>query len=271
MLKKGVIQKSTSPWASPVVLVPKKNGEIRFCIDYRKLNAITIRDEHPLPRIDDMLDTFNGSKWFSSMDLASGYWQIEMDEKDAQKTAFITSEGLYEWKVMPFGLTNAPPTFQRMMHEVLGDLIYTKAPVYIDDVNTHSKTFEEHIQDLDEVFSRIRKAGLKLRADKCKFCCEEIEFLGYVVGRDGVKTDKKKIEKVKNYPKPTTITELKGFLGLASYYRRFIKDFSKIAKPLNDLMKNVKYQEGQKKKEQNKKISIKEKWTEKHEESFRML
>ena len=271
MLKRGVIQKSTSPWASPVVLVPKKNGEIRFCIDYRKLNAITIRDEYPLPRIDDMLDTFTGSKWFSSMDLASGYWQIEMDEKDAQKTAFITSEGLYEWKVMPFGLTNAPPTFQRMMHEVLGDLIYTKAPVYIDDVNTHSKTFEEHIQDLDEVFSRIRKAGLKLRADKCKFCCEEIEFLGYVVGRDGVKTDKKKIEKVKNYPKPITITELKGFLGLASYYRRFIKDFSKIAKPLNDLMKNIKYQEGQKKKEQNKRISIKEKWTEKHEESFKML
>jgi hypothetical protein len=271
MLEKGVIRKSKSPWASPVVLVPKKNGEIRFCIDYRKLNSITIRDEHPLPRIDDMLDTFNGSQWFSSMDLASGYWQIEMDEKDAQKTAFITGEGLYEWVVMPFGLCNAPSTFQRMMHEVLGELIYTKAPVYIDDVNTHSKTFEQHMQDLEEVFLRIKEAGLKLRADKCKFCFNEIEFLGYVVGRDGIKTDEKKIEKVKNYPKPVNITELKGFLGLASYYRRFIKDFSKIAKPLNDLMKNVEYRKGVKQKEQNKVIFLKEKWKEDQQKSFDTL
>ena len=271
MLEKGVIRKSKSPWASPVVLVPKKNGEIRFCIDYRKLNAVTIRDEHPLPRIDDMLDTFNGSKWFSSMDLASGYWQVEMDEEDAQKTAFITSEGLYEWTVMPFGLTNAPATFQRMMHEVLGDLIYTKAPVYIDDINTHSITFEQHLKDLAEVFQRIRSARLKLRADKCKFCFNEIEFLGYVVGKDGIKTDKKKIEKIMNYPRPITITELKGFLGLASYYRRFIKDFSKIAKPLNDLMKNIQYEGITKQREQNKKISIKGKWKETQQESFDIL
>src|SRR2546430_14674398 len=129
MLKKGIIRKSKSPWSSPVVFVPKKGGEIRFCIDYRKLNKVTRKDNHPLPRIDEMLDKFEGSQWFSSIDLASAYWQVEMDERDIEKTAFITSEGLYECLVMPFGLCNAPATFQRLMHEVLRNLIYTKAPV----------------------------------------------------------------------------------------------------------------------------------------------
>src|SRR5438552_15150914 len=129
MLKKGIIRKSKSPWSSPVVFVPKKGGEIRFCIDYRKLNKVTKKDNHPLPRIDEMLDKFEGSQWFSSIDLASAYWQVEMDERDIEKTAFITSKGLYECLVMPFGLCNAPATFQRLMHEVLGNLIYTKAPV----------------------------------------------------------------------------------------------------------------------------------------------
>ena len=271
MLEKGVIEKSTSPWASPIVIVPKKSGEKRFCIDLRKVNKITKRDEHPLPRIDDMLDTFNGSEWFTTLDLASGYWQIEMDERDKEKTAFITHEGLYQWKVMPFGLTNAPATFQRMMQEVLGELFYTRAPAYIDDVNVHSKIFEEHLKDLEEVFKRLRKAGLKLRMDKCKFCFGEIEFLGYIIGKNGIKTDEKKLEKIKNYPRPTTITELKGFLGLASYYRRFIKDFSKIAKSLNDLMKGINYEKGIKQKNQNKWIDITKEWKEKQEESFQIL
>jgi hypothetical protein len=157
---------------------------------------------------------------------------------------------------MSFGLTNAPATFQRMMQEVLEDLFYTNALAYIDDVNVHSKTFEEHLKYLEEVFKRLRKAGLKLQMDKCKFCFNEIEFLGYIIGKDGIKTDEKKVEKIKNYPKPTTITELKGFLGLASYYRRFIKDFSKIAKPLNDLMKGIDYEKGIKQKNQNKWIDI---------------
>ena len=152
MLEKGVIRRSNSPWSSPVTLVLKPNGKWRFCIDFRKLNGITRKDNHPLPRIDTILEKFGGSKWFSTMDMASGYWQIEMEEEDIEKTAFITHEGLYEWVVMLFGLTNAPATFKRTMQMVLGELFYTIAPVYIDDIIVHSKTFDEHLEDLEKVF-----------------------------------------------------------------------------------------------------------------------
>src|SRR5687767_161302 len=157
MLEKGVIRRSNSPWSSPVTLVLKPNGKWRFCIDYRKLNGITRKDNHPLPRIDTLLEKFKGSKYFSTMDMASGFWQIEMKEEDKEKTAFITHEGLYQWKVMPFGLTNAPATFQRTMQLVLGELFYTIAPVYIDDIIVHSKTFDEHIENLEKVFKKIRE------------------------------------------------------------------------------------------------------------------
>ncbi len=240
MLEKGVIRKSNSPWSSPVTMVIKPNGKWRFCIDFRKLNGITRKDNHPLPRIDMLLEKFEGSKWFSTMDMASGYWQVEMDEKDIEKTAFITHEGLYEWTVMPFGLTNAPATFQRTMQMVLGELFYTVAPVYIDDIIVHSRTFQDHMRDIGNVFEKIQGANLKLGPEKCKFCFEEIKFLGHIIGKDGIKTDPAKIEKVKNYPKPTNITQLRGFLGLAKYYRKFIKDFAKIAKPLNELTKGFK-------------------------------
>ena len=240
MLKKGIIRKSKSPWSSPVVFVPKKGGEIRFCIDYRKLNKVTKKDNHPLPRIDEMLDKFEGSQWFSSIDLASAYWQVEMDERDIEKTAFITSEGLYECLVMPFGLCNAPATFQRLMHEVLGNLIYTKAPVYLDDIIIHSETFEQHLEDIQEVFDRLRDARLMSKESKCEFCAAEIKFLGHIIGRDGRKVDPDKVEKVKNYPRPENISQLRGFLGLASYYRKFIKDFSKKAKPLTKLLEGTK-------------------------------
>ena len=240
MLKKGIIRKSKSPWSSPVVFVPKKGGEIRFCIDYRKLNKVTKKDNHPLPRIDEMLDKFEGSQWFSSIDLASAYWQVEMNEKDIEKTAFITSEGLYESLVMPFGLCNAPATFQRLMHEVLGNLIYTKAPVYLDDIIIHSKTFEQHLKDIEEVFGKLREAKLMSKESKCEFCASEIKFLGHIVGKDGRKVDPDKIEKVKEYPRPENISQLREFLELASYYRKFIKDFSKKAKPLSKLLEGTK-------------------------------
>ena len=237
MLKRGIIEPSLSPWSSPVVMVPKKNGKMRFCIDYRGLNGLTKKDNHPLPRIDELLDKFQGSKWFTSIDLKAGFWNVPIKLEDREKTAFITSEGLYQFKVMPFGLCNAPATFQRCMHKVIGNLIYTKAPVYLDDINIHSRTFEQHLEDLQEVFDKIRTAGLKLGRDKCFFCKDEIEFLGYVVGKDGIKTEDSKIEKIKNFPIPRDLTKLRGFLGLAGYYRKFIRNFSDIAKPMSLLLK----------------------------------
>ena len=276
MLKKGIIRKSKSPWSSPVVFVPKKGGEIRFCIDYRKLNKVTKKDNHPLPRIDEMLDKFEGSQWFSSIDLASAYWQVEMDERDIEKTAFITSEGLYECLVMPFGLCNAPATFQRLMHEVLGNLIYTKAPVYLDDIIIHSETFEQHLEDIQEVFDRLRDARLMSKESKCEFCAAEIKFLGHIIGRDGRKVDPDKVEKVKNYPRPENISQLRGFLGLASYYRKFIKDFSKKAKPLTKLLEGTKREAKKAKweKEMLKKMEDSgfiDNWGTEQEESFKTM
>src|SRR5207248_4080521 len=163
-----------------------------------------------------------------------------MNEKDIKKTAFITSEGLYESLVMPFGLCNAPATFQRLMHEVLGNLIYTKAPVYLNDIIIHSKTFEQHLKDIEKVFGKLREAKLMSKESKCEFCALEIKFLGHIIGRDGRKVDPDKVEKVKNYSRPENISQLRGFLGLASYYRKFIKDFSKKAKPLTKLLEGTK-------------------------------
>src|SRR2546429_6904383 len=185
MLKKGIIRRSKSSWASSIVFVQKKGGEMQFCVDYRRLNKITKKDNHPLPRIDEMLNKFEGSQWFSSIDLASAYWQVEMDEKDIEKTAFITSEELYEFLVMPFGLCNAPATFQRLMHEVLGNLIHTKAPVYLDDIIIHLETFEQHLENIQEVFNRLQDARLMSKESKCEFCAAEIKFLGHIVRRDG--------------------------------------------------------------------------------------
>ena len=283
MFKKGVIRKSNSPWSSPITLVPKPNGKWRFCTDYRKLNEITRKDNHPLPRIDSLLERFEGSKWFTTLDLAAGYWQIGMEERDIEKTAFITHKGLYEFTAMQFGLTNAPATFQRTMQVILGDLFYTKAPVYIDDIIIHSKTFEDHIRDIEEVFQKLRKAKLKLGPEKCHFGFKEIKFLGHIIGKDGIKTDPAKIEKVKNYPRPVNLTQLRGFLGLAKYYRKFIKDFAKIAKPLNDLTKGmkgkpleirdgIKMKRKKSEKEKNKEDEgFMNNWGEKQEEAFKAI
>src|SRR5947199_9016405 len=162
-----------------------------------------------------------------------------MDERDSEKTAFITSKELYEFLVMPFGLCNAPATFQRLMHEVLGNLIYTKAPVYLDDIIIHSKTFE-HLKDIDKVFGKLRDAKLMSKESKCEFCVPEIKFLGHIIGKDGRKVDSDKVEKVKNYSRPENITQLREFLGLASYYRKFIKDFSMKVKPMTKLLEGTK-------------------------------
>ena len=237
LLESGLIVPSKSQWTSPVVVVEKKNGKKRLCVDYRKLNKVTKRDNYPLPRIDDMLETLSGCQWFSSLDLASGFWQVELDPKDREKSTFITRFGTYEFTVMPFGLCNAPATFQRLMDTVLRDILWQFVVVYIDDINVGSKTFDEHLRHLDQVFHRLEQAGLKLSPEKCFFFKEEIPFLGHVVSRDGIQTDPEKLRVIKEFPIPKDLTQLRGFIALASYYRKFVKGFSSIVEPLNRLLK----------------------------------
>jgi deoxyuridine 5'-triphosphate nucleotidohydrolase len=255
MLEQGAIRESSSSWTSPVVLAKKKNGETRFCVDYRKLNKITRKDCHPLPRIDDLLDSFQGSTCFTTLDLASGYWQIEVDPADREKTAFITDQGIYEFNVMPFGLTNAPATFQRMMNRVFTKINGDFVVVYLDDLNIFSRNFNEHLVHLREVFERLRNAGLKLKRKKCYFFKKELAFLGHIISEKGIHPDPDKITAVNNQPPPTNLRELRQFLGLASYYRKFVEGFAKIAAPLNQLMK--------------KEISYE--WEQQHQEAFEYL
>ena len=235
MLEKNTIQPSNSPWTSPIILVKKKNGALRFCVDYRKLNAVTRKDAYPLPRVDDTLDTLAHARWFTTLDLISGYWQVAVHPDDREKTAFCTPDGLFEFKVMPFGLCNAPATFQRLMDSVLAGLQWSTCLVYLDDIIIVGKTFADHLNNLRQVFDRIRGAGLKLQPAKCVLCTHEVTFLGHIVSAAGITTDPSKTDKVTSWPTPTTKREVQQFLGLANYYRRFIKHFASIAKPLHRL------------------------------------
>ena len=237
MLAQGVIQPSVSAWSSPVVLVPKKDGTSRFCVDYRRLNGVSRKDVYPLPRINDILDTLGETKYFSSLDLCSGYWQIELHPESRPKSAFVTHRGLHEFVRLPFGLCNGPSTFQRLMEVVLSGLVWDSCFVYIDDVLVCSRTFEEHLEHLRQVFARLREANLKLKLKKCLFLQDEVSYLGHVVTREGIRPDPSKTERIKEYPVPKDVSQLRQFLGLAAYYRRFIRGFSKIAAPLNALLK----------------------------------
>lgn len=237
LLQLGAIRPSRSPWASPIVLVKKKDNSTRFCVDYRKLNDNTVKDSHPLPRIEDLLESLQGCQYFTSLDAASGYWQIAMDAESVSKTAFLCTEGLFEWQVMPFGLCNAPATYQRAMNELLSDLIGICCLVYIDDVLIYGSTWEEHLRAVTLVTDRLREAGFLLQAKKCRVAVKEVEFLGHIVSRDGIHPDPAKIAKLKDFPVPRDVKSLRAFLGLAGYYRRFIKDFATTSSPLTELLK----------------------------------
>jgi hypothetical protein len=236
LLAAGIISHSRSPWASPTLLVPKGDGW-RMCIDYRKLNAVTKKEVYAIPRIDDVLDSLSNKVYFSTLDLASGYFQIPMAESAKEKTAFVTWDGQFQYNVMSFGLVNAPSTFQRCMNTVLAGLLWKSVQVYIDDIIISSLTFEDHISDLVEVFDRLRLANLSIKGSKCQFACSEVEYLGHLVSREGVRANPKKVELISDWDVPTTEANLHSFLGLAGYYRRLIQNFAAREAPLRRLLR----------------------------------
>ncbi|KAK1642609.1 hypothetical protein QYE76_060414 [Lolium multiflorum] len=237
LLDKGYIRISLSPCAVPVILVPKKDGTWRMCVDCRAINNITIRYRHPIPRLEDMLDELSGAAVFSKIDLRSGYHQIRMKEGDEWKTAFKTKFGLYEWLVMPFGLTNAPSTFMRLMNHVLREFIGKFVVVYFDDILIYSRNESDHTIHIRHVLEVLRDNQLYGNLEKCTFCKDKVIFLGYVVSKHGVEVDVSKIEAIQNWPTPMNVSQVRSFHGLAGFYRRFVPNFSTIAAPLNDLTK----------------------------------
>ena len=243
MLDLGAIRPSNSPWASAIVLVRKKDGRLRFCIDLRRLNNRTVKDAYSLPRIESILDSLGGAQIFTTLDLKAGYWQVEMAEECKAYTAFTCGPlGFYECDTMPFGATNAPATFQRLMHDCLGDLNMNWCIVYLDDIIVFSNTKEEHLKRLEAVFQKLMAAGLKLKPTKCFFFRDEIEYLGHVVSGKGISTNPKKIEAVTKWPTPKTVYDVRSFLGFVGYYRRFIKNFSKITKPIREVITGLENQ-----------------------------
>ena len=236
LLERGVIRPSQRDYASPIVLVRKKSGALRLCVDYRRLNAKTRKDAYPLPRIDESLDALGRAQYFSAIDLASAYNQVEVHPDDRHKTAFTTPMGLYEYNRMPFGLCNAPGTFQRLMQMIFREELLQILLVSLDDIIVYSDTIADRLKRLERVFQKLREHGLKIEAEKCQFFQSRVKYLCHVVSAEGVATDPAKTEAVSQWPTPITLKDLRSFLGFASYYRRFVPGFAQTAAPLHKLV-----------------------------------
>jgi hypothetical protein len=255
MLSKGLIRPSASPWGSAIHFVDKRDGTIRLCVDYRKVNEVTIKNKYPLPKIEDLFDQLNGAKVFSKIDLRTGYHQLKVRESDIPKTAFTTRYGLFEYTVMSFGLSNAPAYFMNLMNKVFMKFLDKFVVVFIDDILVYSKTEEEHAEHPQLVLGTLCEHQLYTKFSKCEFWLKEVGFLGHVISAGRVSVDPSKIISILERKAPTNPTEVRAFLGLAGYYRKFVEGFSSIARPLTQLLKKDKMFE----------------WTEKCEQSFQEL
>ena len=240
MLNDGVIRPSKSPWSAPIVLVTKKDGTTRFCVDYRGLNSVTKKDSYPLPRIDEILDNFSGSNYFSTLDLCTGYWQVPIHEPDKEKTAFASPQGMFEFNVVPFGLTNAPSSFQRDMDLVLTGLTWKCCLVYMDDIIIYSPTFDQHLKDIEKVLQQLEQAQMFVKITKCHFAREQLPFLGHIISNKGIAPDPAKTILISNMNPPKDLHQVRQFLGLTSYYRRFIPQYAHLAESLIQLTRKEK-------------------------------
>ena len=241
----GVIQKSNSPFASPVILVKKKDSQWHMCIDYRRLNALTIPNKYPVPIIDELMDELTGASWFSKLDLRAGYHQIRMASGEEFKTPFQTHSGHYEYNVMPFGLAGAPATFLGAMNDTLKPVLRRCALVFFDDILIYSHTLEDHVKHLKEVFQLLKNDSWNIKKSKCSFAQRQLSYLGYIISEQGIATEPEKIHKIQNWPVPLSIKDMRRFLGLAGYYRKFIPFYGVIARPLTQLLKKDAHSSGQ--------------------------